>query len=128
MNCPVCLHPVTEPDLTGADILFETTPRPFQLSACPACHCLFLDPFPGKEEIASFYPAEYWWKSSSGTLKILESVYRSIALIDHVRFVAAAAGRAQSGSGPIRILDVGCGSGMLLGLLKQRGLDVLGLD
>jgi 2-polyprenyl-3-methyl-5-hydroxy-6-metoxy-1,4-benzoquinol methylase len=128
MNCPVCLHPASAPALTGADILFETSSRPFKLSACAACHSLFLDPTPGANEIAGFYPAHYWWKPSTGILKALERCYRRIALYDHVRFITSAAQRAAIESKRARLLDVGCGSGTLLGILKQQGFDVLGLD
>jgi len=128
MNCPVCLHPVTRPALTGADIFFETSTDAFNLSGCAACHSLFLDPLPTEEQVARFYPAQYWWKSSAGLLRRLERIYRRAALRDHVAFIARAATQARSDAEPIRILDVGCGSGTLLGRLKESGFDVLGVD
>ena len=109
--------------MTGSDVLFEATTKTFNLSSCSACHCLFIDPLPGESELASFYPAQYWWKASSGILKSLEGAYRKMALRDHVAFIA----RAAQGSSR-RLLDVGCGSGTLLGLLKQRGFQVRGFD
>jgi len=124
MNCPVCLNPSTFPaNLTGGDVLFETTTKTFHLSHCAACRCLFIDPLPGDQELAGFYPAQYWWKASSGILKSLEAVYRKTALHDHVAFIS----RAAQGSAR-HLLDVGCGSGTLLGLLKQRGFQVRGFD
>src|SRR5438034_11694862 len=56
-------------------------------------------------------------------LKKLESVYRKLALRDHVAFITKAAGDRG-----VDVLDVGCGSGTLLGLLKHRGFRVTGLD
>ena len=109
--------------MTGSDVLFETTTKTFNLSGCSTCHCLFLDPLPGPGEIAGFYPAQYWWKASSGILKKLEGVYRKMALRDHVAFIASAAR-----GGTPQLLDVGCGSGTLLGLLKERGFQVRGFD
>jgi 2-polyprenyl-3-methyl-5-hydroxy-6-metoxy-1,4-benzoquinol methylase len=82
---------------------------------------------PAAEEIAGFYPSQYWWNSAKGgcsVLKQLEGTYRKLALRDHVSFILRAAGEHRS----IDILDVGCGSGTLLGLLKRRGFRVLGLD
>ncbi|HSU87558.1 MAG TPA: class I SAM-dependent methyltransferase [Terriglobia bacterium] len=125
MSCPVCLNPVTAPALTGTDFLFESTSKVFTLHSCSSCRSLFLDPMPDSREIAAFYPAQYWWNASqSGMLKKLESVYRRIALRDHVAFITKAAGGR---AGP-EILDVGCGSGTLLGLLKQRGFHTRGVD
>ena len=124
MNCPVCLSPATFPaHMTGSDVLFETTTKTFALSGCTACRCLFIDPLPGDAEISGFYPTQYWWKASSGVLKALEGIYRKVALRDHVAFIS----HATRGSDP-QLLDVGCGSGTLLGLLKQRGFQVRGFD
>jgi len=129
MNCPVCLNPSTVPHtLTGSDFLFRTTLRTFSFTACDRCHCFFIDPPPEGEELAGFYPALYWWRSSSSLLRKLEGVYRRMALRDHVAFIAKAAEVLPMGGSPARLLDVGCGSGTLLGLLKRRGLQVLGFD
>ncbi len=124
MNCPVCLSPLTIPaEMTGHDVLFETTTKAFSLSRCSRCRCLFIDPLPEEAEISSFYPPQYWWKSSPGILKSIEGVYRKFALRDHVAFIS----RAAQGNGS-RLLDVGCGSGTLLGLMKGRGFQVRGFD
>ncbi len=126
MKCPVCLNPSTAPALTGTDVLFETTSREFRLSACAACNCLFLNPLPASDEIAGYYPAQYWWNASRPTLlKRLERIYRRFALRDHLAFIGAAASRFP---GRVKLLDVGCGSGTLIGLLKSRGFEVLGVD
>ena len=124
MSCPVCLNPVTAPALVGTDFLFESTSKTFTLYSCEACRCLFLHPMPDRGEIEGFYPADYWWNARrSGGLKKLESVYRKLALRDHVAFITKAAGNRS-----VDVLDVGCGSGTLLGLLKHRGFRVTGLD
>ena len=125
MSCPVCLNPVTAPALTGSDLLFESTSKTFTLDLCSSCRCLFLNPMPGSEEIEGFYPTQYWWSSSkAGILKQLESIYRKLALHDHVSFIARAAGDRTG----LDLLDVGCGSGTLLGLLRQRGFQPTGVD
>lgn len=122
MTCPVCLNSATAPALTGTDLLFETTSKTFTLNSCASCHCLFLNPMPGEDEILGFYPKQYWWNAATpGFLKILESIYRRIALHGHVSFITAAGVQKD-------LLDVGCGSGTLLGLLKQRGFRVTGVD
>jgi 2-polyprenyl-3-methyl-5-hydroxy-6-metoxy-1,4-benzoquinol methylase len=127
MSCPVCLNPVTAPALTGSDLLFESTAKHFTLYTCGSCRCLFLNPMPGDEEIAGFYPTQYWWssaKSGNGTLKKLEAIYRKLALRDHIQFIM----RATEDRSGVELLDVGCGSGTLLGLLKTRGIRPTGVD
>src|SRR5438067_9764477 len=116
MSCPICLNAETAPALSGTDTLFGTTGKRFTLDACAYCGCLFINPPPGNDEIASFYPSEYWWNSSPSTarpwLKTLERIYRRIALRDHIAFIRCAAGKRTS----LDLLDVGCGSGTLIGL------------
>lgn len=128
MSCPVCLNPVTTAALTGHDVLFESTAKNFTLHSCASCRCLFMEPMPGEEEIAGFYPSQYWWNSSKSSgnvvLKKLESIYRKLALRDHVSFIL----RVAENRNGLDLLDVGCGSGTLLGLLKQRGFHSLGID
>lgn len=126
MNCPICLNPATARAFTGSDNLFETTTRKFDLSVCSKCDCLFLNPQPGPEEISAFYPTQYWWNASRPSLlKRLESIYRRVALRDHIAFITKASHRHKR---PVRLLDVGCGNGTLIGLLKRRGFQVLGVD
>lgn len=129
MNCPVCLSASTSPAFTGTDFLFETTTRVFHLDECAVCRCLFLNPQPPDDEIATFYPEQYWWSASRpGSLKRLESVYRNAALLGHVRFIASAAPNFNRDSHAVELLDVGCGSGSLLRLLRRKGYRVLGVD
>lgn len=129
MTCPVCSNPGTvRQPFAGSDFIFETTRKKFAFSGCGRCHCLFLDPPPGAEEMRSFYPAPYWWSSASSPLKKLESIYRRIALRDHVSFIRRTSQSLSNRDRPARLLDVGCGSGTLLGLLKKDGFDVVGFD
>jgi 2-polyprenyl-3-methyl-5-hydroxy-6-metoxy-1,4-benzoquinol methylase len=128
-SCPVCLQNRTVFFGQGADYLFETTDETFSLQSCSDCHCLFLDPMPGPEKIASFYPPSYWWDGSRpGFLRKLEGVYRRLALFDHVSFIGRAARKSVAAGERPRILDVGCGPGTVLSLLKARGFEVYGLD
>src|SRR5262245_19413565 len=125
MNCPVCLNSATAPALSGTDLLFETTSRTFTLDSCSICRCLFLNPMPGTEEIAGFYPKQYWWSAAKpGLLKKFEAIYRRMALRGHVAFIS----RAADNRSGLDLLDVGCGSASLLGLMKERGFRVMGVD
>jgi len=126
MNCPVCLNPSTAPVFAGSDNLFEMTPQKFNLQSCAVCHSLFLNPLPSPDEISGFYPSQYWWSvARPGFLKRLEAIYRKIALRDHIHFIMGALSGSPNGKS---LLDIGCGSGTLIGLLKKRGLSVLGID
>jgi SAM-dependent methyltransferase len=128
MRCPVCFQTRTAHFGQGGDTLFGTTSQTFSLRACGNCRCLFIEPMPSPEEIATFYPTNYWWDGSdAGVLGHLEAVYRHVALFDHLAFISRAASRS-SGGPPARILDVGCGPATVLALLRARGFEVQGLD
>lgn len=80
---------------------------------------------PGDDEIAGFYPKQYWWSGARpGLLKKLEADYRRIALRGHIAFITKAAANRTG----LDLLDVGCGSATLLGLMKRRGFQVIGVD
>jgi SAM-dependent methyltransferase len=55
----------------------------------------------------------------------LEEWYRRAVLRGHVAFVEQAL-RSSHAAGPL--LDVGCGGGLFLGMMRQRGFRVVGLD
>ncbi|HEY2930835.1 MAG TPA: class I SAM-dependent methyltransferase [Acidobacteriota bacterium] len=95
----------------------------FPLSQCLRCLSLLMEPMPSEAELESFYPSDYWYQESDASwLSRLEWRYRRLVLSDHVRFVVRF---LQPSS---RVLDVGCGSGTFLYLVKQRGHQVMGLD
>ena len=45
-----------------------------------------------------------------------------------LRFFTPIADRIVSGIGPRRVLDAGCGPGLLVELLRERGVEAFGLD
>ena len=128
MMCPICSSAATMTAFSATDVLLKTTPRLFHLSRCGACRTLFLDPPPSAAEIPTFYPDRYWWTASPNALTRLETVYRRLALRDHISFIERAASRVHAETSSVRLLDVGCGPGTLIGILKGKGYDVLGLD
>ncbi len=75
------------------------------------------------ERLQDFYPTKYWFVSDA--ISSLEDAYRRLVLRDHVGFVLKAYKNAGAHG---RILDVGCGGGLLLGMIKPKGVPVLGMD
>ncbi|MBI3939823.1 MAG: class I SAM-dependent methyltransferase [Acidobacteria bacterium] len=95
----------------------------FSLGRCRSCASLVMQPLPAQRQIPAFYPADYWYRESDQSwVSRLEWRYRRWVLGDHVRFVTRF---LKPGA---RLLDVGCGGGTFLFLLKQRGYQVKGLD
>jgi SAM-dependent methyltransferase len=131
--------PVSRPEECGAcgsrevrtlfratDRLFRTTDKGFLLVECARCQLIRLFPRPKPEELSQYYPSGYWHSDEGGSITALEEFYRRLVSLDHVRFLEQAIRAA--GSTPGLVMDVGCGGGLLLRLLRERGHRVLGLD
>jgi len=123
--CPICGGADSSPLFRGSDRLYRTTAREFAVVRCARCGMTRLDPQPAPEELREYYPANYWFAPGGDTAGRIEELYRRIVLGDHVRFVERAL-RASGAAGPI--LDVGCGGGLFLGMMRRRGGRVVGLD
>lgn len=109
----------------ASDRLYGTTTREFAVVECAGCRLIRLEPRPDPDELHRYYPDSYWFAAGENTAERLEEAYRRVVLGDHVRFVRRAL--ANSGeSGPV--LDAGCGGGLFLRLMAERGTPVLGLD
>jgi SAM-dependent methyltransferase len=110
---------------SGTDRLYHTTSREFFTVECASCGLLRLDPWPTPAELGRYYPPGYWFDPGEDSSGWLAERYRRFVLADHVRFVQ----RAVEESGETgTVLDVGCGGGLFLRMLRERGFRVAGLD
>ncbi|MCX6620154.1 MAG: class I SAM-dependent methyltransferase, partial [Acidobacteria bacterium] len=112
--------------LEGSDRLYRTTTEVFQVVECAKCRLIRLFPWPKPEDLGRYYPPDYWFQPSGSLSERLEERYRRFVLRDHIHFVSEAM-RAVEGP-PGRVLDVGCGGGLFLRMLKEAGAEVAGLD
>lgn len=109
----------------ASDRLYETTAEEFDVVRCGQCGLMRLDPQPSVEELPKYYPAGYWFASEQSAASRLEEGYRRLVLRDHVRFVRGALHNVE---GQGLLLDLGCGGGLFLGMMRERGVRVVGLD
>jgi len=124
-GCLLCGGGQTTALFHGSDRLYHTTKEEFAVVRCAQCGMSRLDPQPPPAELHRYYPDNYWFAPDPSAASRLEEAYRRLVLRDHVQFVARAL--AESGaSGPL--LDVGCGGGLFLGMMRERGVRVMGLD
>lgn len=123
--CLICNSAAFTPLFEGSDRLYHTTQKPFSVVRCNGCGLLRLHPAPAPAELPGYYPANYWFDPGETTAGRLEEAYRRLVLRDHVAFVEGAL-RATTARGPL--LDAGCGGGLFLGIMRQRGFRVVGLD
>jgi SAM-dependent methyltransferase len=109
----------------ASDRLYHTTDREFDVVRCVKCGLVRLDPLPEPGELKAYYPENYWFAPDESAASRMEEAYRRLVLRDHVNFVERAL-RSSRSRGPL--LDVGCGGGLFLGMMREHGFRVLGLD
>jgi SAM-dependent methyltransferase len=123
--CLVCGSSRSTPLFQASDRLYRTTAEQFAVVRCQECGLARLDPQPPREELGRYYPGDYWFAPDENPAGRMEEFYRRVVLRDHVRFVARALGDSRA-RGPL--VDVGCGGGLFLGMMRARGFRVVGLD
>ena len=125
MECPGCGETGVRTLFRGRDRLYHTTSNEFLLVECKACRLIRLEPRPSPQESLRYYPPEYWFDPDADAASKIEESYRRLVLRDHLNFVMRAV--ENSGENAL-VVDVGCGGGLLLRMLRERGLAVLGLE
>jgi SAM-dependent methyltransferase len=124
--CPACGGRETCVLFTATDRLYATTSKLFQIVECKQCRLIRLYPQPTPQELRAYYPANYWIEPEATVTDRLEMFYRRLVLRDHLRFTERALRESEEQG---IVLDVGCGSGVFLKTLAERGhKHVVGLD
>ena len=124
-HCPACECAEFQLLFTASDRLYGSTSEQFQVVECKQCRLIQLAPQPTPAALERYYPKNYWFTPEESAASRLQEAYRRFVLLDHVRFVERAI-RESGESGPV--LDVGCGGGLFLRLLRERGFSGIGLD
>lgn len=123
--CPACGNAAARVLFRAGDRLYRTTEEQFSVVECSSCRLIRLTPRPGPQELVRYYPKQYWHVPTGSAAGELVERYRRIVLWDHIRFVEKAVERSGARGA---VLDVGCGGGLFLRRLLERGHKVLGLD
>ena len=116
IRCPLC--GVDQPqEFLLAEDLKEFSPGQFRYVQCGACRLVYLSPRPSAADMGRYYPSQYWAAPpAEGEEPFLDRGTRRILAI---------LARDHPGG---RVLDVGCGVGVLPALMRERGLDAIGLE
>lgn len=95
----------------------------FEIARCAACGLTVTEPPPGPAALGAYYPAGYYGSAGGrrfpGPVEWLQNqlyAYRARQL------------EQMNGGRPGRVLDVGCGRGLLLRQLHKRGWEVMGTE
>ncbi len=117
-----CTHPASQ-----LSVLFPArdfvTHHGFEIAVCQTCGFAVTSPQPSADEIGKYYPPGYYGDASKRRFPwIIEGLQQ--ALYTHRARMVESVG----GHGPDRVLDIGCGRGLLLSAFRRRGWEVQGTE
>ncbi|MGB8700274.1 MAG: class I SAM-dependent methyltransferase [Thermosynechococcaceae cyanobacterium] len=113
--CCLCDVDDGEPIAVGEDFEYRTSPDTFLAMSCRRCGLVYLNPRPALSELSRIYPPDYHAYDFSAEQFGL--VYRVRQRLEAQRLLAYCRGLGPQA----RILDVGCGDGFHLDLLRRFG-------
>jgi len=114
-HCCVCKDEDAIPVGTGEDFEYRTSSDTFHAMRCRGCGVVYLNPRPAQEEFARIYPPTYHaFNFSPSEFGLIYRIRRRLEA-GRVR------GWCESLPHNARILDVGCGDGFHLGILRDYG-------
>lgn len=112
--CPVCRH-------EHFRIAFAATKLDYAVVHCASCDFLFRNPTYRPKKLVEVY--------NGGYLKFLSGDYQKGRRETYLSVLERLGFHQQVNNGePGRILDVGCGFGLFIGAMRERGWDVYGMD
>lgn len=122
--CPACGSRDTGAVLEAVD--HTVSGSTFTVRECRSCSLRFTSPVPGPEEIGRFYQSEDYISHSDTRAGLVNKLYhlvRTVSLNQKKKWVEKAT-RRHGG----RLLDIGCGTGAFLQVMKQAGWVTTGLE
>lgn len=134
-SCLICGSSQTHEVYKAKDRMFGGN-KIFNYFECKHCSVCFLYPQPSFKELRKYYPSSKYYSYSNSNKKDFFGTIRTYLIRSYYRenffsklFSFFVANVPAIPSAPIgRILDVGCGSGETLSLLKETGWSVYGVD
>lgn len=115
VRCCLCGVDDADPIAVGEDFEYRTSPDSFLAVRCRRCGLVYLNPRPEKAELDRIYPIDYHaFNFSEGQFGLVYKVRRKL---EAKRLLAS----CRTLGPEARILDIGCGDGFHLELLREFG-------
>lgn len=126
MQCIICGSDAWRVMYPARDRMFGL-PGSFHEYECTGCGLVRLDPRPAKSELKKYYPSRTYYSYRRSTKLSFFGWLRSYLILHKLSLPFLKVPAIPKGV-PGKILDIGCGSGDTLVLLRSVGWDVYGLD
>lgn len=123
-NCPVCKSNDIESSLLVKD--FSVSGKEFAVWTCQVCSLRFTQDAPIMEEIGDYYQSEQYISHTDSRQGIIHKLYHLVRT--HTLQKKRALIRRVSGRPAGNVLDIGCGTGGFLNVMKDAGWNTVGLE
>jgi 2-polyprenyl-3-methyl-5-hydroxy-6-metoxy-1,4-benzoquinol methylase len=121
--CPLCRSAESKFLFAVRDWALRVTSDVFGVRRCRSCGCGYLSPCPSPDDIARYYPREYYWSYEGGGRSL---TWKEVLTRREPQLKAKA--RLLEAMPPGRLLDVGAQKGDFLWFMQQRGWTVEGVE
>ncbi|MFN4811199.1 MAG: class I SAM-dependent methyltransferase [Bacteroidota bacterium] len=120
--CPICKNTSFSPFLVCKD--YTATQETFNIVRCGSCDFVFTNPRPSQDEIARYYQVENYISHTGTQSGIINKLYhfaRKFTLKQKLNLVNKLTSKGK-------LLDIGCGTGNFLQVVKNDGWEVSGVE
>lgn len=123
-NCPACGSSKFNKVLTASDYLVSN--ESFEIMECNDCSLRFTSPIPDSNEVVNYYKSDKYISHAKRVTSIFDLVYKIVRkfTLHSKRNIVKRISQKQSGT----LLDIGCGTGDFLKIMKQSGCDIVGVE
>lgn len=123
-NCPACGSSKFNKVLTTSDYLVSN--ESFEIMECNDCSLRFTSPIPDENEIGKYYKSDKYISHAKRITSIFDVVYKIVRIftLSSKRNIVKRISQKQSGT----LLDIGCGTGDFLKIMKQSGWNITGVE
>ncbi len=123
LNCPKCNGPDFENFYRCKD--YTVSGEYFYIISCKSCSFKFTNPRPGIASIGKYYESEDYVSHSNTNKGLINKIYHFIKKIAINKKIELLNSHCK---GNKKLLDIGCGTGSFLGIIKDHGWNVCGIE
>jgi SAM-dependent methyltransferase len=131
LECPICKKKDVSVYTVTKDYQYTSNTKEYVAHYCPECDIVFQYPFPKQEEFDEIYPKTYYAHVDDGNIPFLTRLLSQMlvgkkAIFKPIKYSVYPYFDILKNAK--KALDIGCGKGLFLDVLKNAGKETFGLE